>query len=381
MTDAMPDAETTRRRLEQWLADNVPGWRDVRVAPVELQHGSGWSADIFFIDVSYRDDSQIEPRQRSLVVRRQGETFDLVLGGDLHFQSQVMAALTAEGSLPVPEYIGMESSPDLLGAPFLIMERVHGQAATQNPNYNLEGWLVELTPEQRFEAWRNALAVVARLHKLDWRRGFEFLDRPERGEPGLEQYVAYLQEWYHWAARGRDIPIVKAALDYVVDNRPQDTATSVLWGDPTPFNTLFNPDGTVAAMIDWELAALGPGEIDLGWWLYFDELFSDGFGIDRLPGLPTRDQVIDLYQEAAGRQVGNMDYYEIVAGLRMGIVAIRQFDRQVHLGNIPAHNRSLTDNQMTAYLARRLGMPVPELGEDFAAFVSNMTPVYNKGDD
>jgi len=30
---------------------------------------------------------------------------------------------------------------------------------------------------------------------------------------------------------------------------------------------------------------------------------------------------------------------------------------------------------MTSYLAERLGMPLPELGADFRAFMRNLTPV------
>src|SRR3546814_15961891 len=78
------------------------------------------------------------------------------------------------------------------------------------------------------------------------------------------------------------MPITDAALAYVLDNRPSEAGVSVLWGDPTPSNTMFRPDGTVAALIDWELAALGPPEIDLAWWLYFDELFIITFGVKRL---------------------------------------------------------------------------------------------------
>src|SRR3546814_20575191 len=82
--------------------------------------------------------------------------------------------------------------------------------------------------------------------------------------------------------------LVRSALVYCLDNRPSEACVSVLWGDPTPSNTMFRPDGTVAALIDWELAALGPPEIDLAWWLYFDELFSITFGVKRLEGLPDR---------------------------------------------------------------------------------------------
>src|SRR5690606_37165448 len=151
----------------KWLEDNIAGWHDVALAPVELQHGSGWSADIFFIDVSYRDDRG--PQERGLVVRRQGDSFDLVLGGDLEFQSKMLAALTRVGHLPVPQYVGIEPSSELLGAAFLIMERVPGRADTQKPNYIHEGWLIELHLGQRFDVWRDGIRAFDDLHKLDSR--------------------------------------------------------------------------------------------------------------------------------------------------------------------------------------------------------------------
>src|SRR3546814_18521991 len=91
---------------------------DVAVAPIDVQHGSGWSAEIIFVDVSYKDASG--PQNRTLVVRRQQlGSFELVLGGDLLLQSQMMAALDARGDFPGPAWIGMEQDPSILGAPFL----------------------------------------------------------------------------------------------------------------------------------------------------------------------------------------------------------------------------------------------------------------------
>src|SRR3546814_19957051 len=82
----------------------------------------------------------------------------------------------------------------ILGAPFLVMGKVDGRAATQKPNYNVEGWLVDLSPEERGDVWRNAIHAFAKLHRIEWRDGFEFLNQPERGEPGLEQYLNYMEE-------------------------------------------------------------------------------------------------------------------------------------------------------------------------------------------
>jgi aminoglycoside phosphotransferase (APT) family kinase protein len=360
-------------RLSAWLSAKKPDWRNLTVAPIDVQVGSGFSAEIFFVDVTYTDaDGRNE---RTLVVRRQPQTYEVVFGSDLRIQADMMAALDARGDVLVPAWIGLEEDPSILGAPFLVMGRVEGQAATQRPNYNLEGWLVEFTPAERKRAWANAIQAFAKIHAIDWEDGFRFLDRPDRGKPGLEQYLGYLVEWHKVAGQGRTMPIVDAALDYVLKHRPDDADCCVLWGDPTPSNTMWRPDGSVAALIDWELAALGPPELDLAWWLYFDDLFSRRFGVTRLEGLPTRDETIALYETASGRKLRHLDYYDIVAALRMALVAVGAFNRLVGQGVLPARNESLNGNLMTLYLAERLGLPLPHLGADFREFMSHLTPV------
>lgn len=360
-------------RLTVWLAKAKPDWRELRLAPMNVQLGSGFSAEIFFVDVNYVDANSAQ--HRTLVVRRQPQTFEVVFGSDLTLQANMMAALDARGDVPVPAWVGLEMDPAVLGAPFLVMGKVEGHAATQRPNYNLEGWLADYTPDERRHAFTTAFEALAKLHAIDWRDGFRFLDRPHWGEPGLDQYIGYLVEWHSKTAVGRAKPILDAGMAYVLANRPADADISVLWGDPTPSNVMWNPDGSVGALIDWELAAMGPPELDLAWWLYFDDLFSRRFGVTRLEGLPTREESVALYEKASGRTLRHMDYYDIVAALRMALVAAGAFERQVALGNIPASNSSLDNNLMTLYLAERLNLPLPELGEDFRAFMRNLTPV------
>ena len=372
------DAQTVHDRLTAWLTQTKPDWQGLTVAPMDVVLGSGFSAEIFFVDVEYDEDGTHV--QRTLVVRRQPKTFEVVFESDLTLQANMMAALAARGDLPVPAWVGKEDDAAILGAPFLVMGRVDGQAATQRPNYNVEGWLVERTPAERMAHFRNALVALAKLHEIDWRDGFQFLDRPDRGAPGLDQYLGYLVEWHAARGQGRKLPILDAAMRWVLENRPTQTDTCVLWGDPTPANVMWRPDGSVAALIDWELAALGPRELDLAWWLYFDDLFSRRFGVTRLEGLPTRDETVAIYEEAAGRKLGNLDYYDIVVAVRMGLVAVGAFDRQLSLGNILPSNTSADNNLMTQYIAEKLRLPLPELGADFRDFMRNMTPVKEADD-
>ncbi len=375
MTVLTPDMVTTN--LREWLRDHGAGWRNVEVKPIEVALGSGFSAEIFFVDVEY--DTDAGHQAQSLVVRRQPQNFEVVLGSSLTLQGQMMAALDKWGGAPVPPWIGMELSPDVLGMPFLVMGKVSGHSATQRPNYNQVGWVADMTPAQRFQSWKNGIEAFAQLSKLDWQKdGFGFLANAEWGAPGVDQYVGHLLAWYEGCAKGRDLPYVDAAVEYMKKNKPSNVPVNVLWGDATPSNVMFDAQGNVAALIDWELAALGPSELDLAWWLYFDDLFSRRFGVQRLEGLPTRDESIAIWEAAAGRKAEHLEYHDIVVALRMALVVVGAYDRQVGIGNIPTENKSLNANLMTLYLAERLGMELPELGPDFYAFMKNLTPVEEK---
>ena len=366
------DQATTLKRLQTWLAEQIPGASELTVKPVNVQLGAGASAEIFFIAVEYKTAEGLVSKE--LVVRRQAETYKLILGNDLILQSRMMAAMNQHSDVPVPLVIGMEVDDVLLGAPFMVMSRIKGEIAKMSPNYNVEGWLTEFTPQQRLQTWTQAIEAFASVHRLDWRDGFSFLDNSHRGEPGLDQYLHWLEEWYRWAANGRAQPIADKGLEYLLHNRPHNAACNLLWGDPHPSNVMFNPDGSIAALIDWEMAALGPGELDLAWWLYFDELFSTHFGVKRLEGLPDRAATIAIYEKAMGRPVENMAYYDIIVALKMTIITLRTADRHIGLGNIRPDNKSVFYNFQTQHLAKLLGLEFPELGPEFYQFMEFALP-------
>src|SRR3546814_641343 len=123
-----------------------------------------------------------------------------------------------------------------------------------------------------------------------------------------------------------------AALDYILQNKPAQAPVNVLWGDATSSNVMFDDEGKVKALIDWELATLGPAELALAWWLYFDDLFSRRFGVQRLDGLPTREESIARWEAAVGRKAETTDYSDIEVRLRRAVVAVAAFDRTVSVG-------------------------------------------------
>ena len=367
LTHSGPEQE----RLALWLAERRPGAQHVRITDVGAPAGGGASAETVLLDIGYTEGGR-EQSER-LVLRRQLLGSDLFLNSDLSWQAQAMEAMARHPHVPVPALVGVEYDPAVLGAPFLVMQRVAGRIVPQKPNYNVSGWVADLSPAERRQLWTHAIEMIARIHQVPWREGFAFLDQPARGEPGLDQYLAFVAEWYAWAAQGRVQPVADAALDYLLRNRPAGTTVSVLWGDAIPANMLFAPDLSVSAVIDWEMVALGPGEMDLGWWLFFDHLYSEAMGVPRLEGIPGRAELLAIYETAAGRPVRDIDYFEILGTLRLAIVATRQYDRQVRLGAIPSSSRAYLDNPITAMLARKLGLPEPQVGQDYLDLLAAST--------
>jgi aminoglycoside phosphotransferase (APT) family kinase protein len=357
------DQETTRQRLEQWLADKLPAVSGVSLSELRAPGGAGFSAEMYFTTARYR--SADGDQEKNLVFRRQISGHDLLLDANLEHQWKVMKAFREHTDIAVPPLVGIELDPDLLGAPFLVMEQVPGRVVPQNPNYNLSGWVADLPLDKRFEVWQRGIENMADIHKVDWRDGFTFLHDPELGQPGLDQFLTWIEKWLTWAEAGRSWSVLDDAMAYLKENRPENPAVNVLWGDPIPANTLYNDDLTVAATIDWEMATLGPGEVDLAWWLFFDDLFSTGFGVERLEGLPTREEAIAIYEARLGRPVQDMHYFDVVSTLRMAIVSARQVDRQIAMGNIPAENRAHMNNPTAGQLARLIGVEPPPVGQDF----------------
>ena len=354
--------------IERWLLAVLENCADLSIEQVAVPDGGGYSAETTLIDVRCVEDGK--PRRRELVLRRQIEGSDLFLNSDLGWQWNVMKAMAGRDGVPVPVLVALERDRSLLGAPFYVMERMPGRTVPQRPNYNLSGWLADLAPHDRARVWRNNVEAIARVHHVNWRDGFEFLSRDGQDAPGLDQYLRHVEDWHRWAAAGRELPVLDAAVDWLRRNRPADSPVSVLWGDPIPANTLFAENLDVAGLIDWEMAALGPGEIDLAWFLMFDDFFSVGMNVPRLSGLPAREEIIAIYEAEAGHPVRELDYYEMLAITRLAIIMVRGFDRQVGLGNITSRSKALTHNPTMAMLAHRLGLPVPEVGADFAELVA-----------
>jgi aminoglycoside phosphotransferase (APT) family kinase protein len=346
-------------RLVSCLAARL-GATDVEVRDLRVPQ-EGRSGSMISFSAAWQADGGEHERK---LIARFPANFELFLEYDLTLEWLVMDALVAT-AVPVPPLLFHEPDPAVLGRPFYVMGHVDGRVPQMAPSYHVAGFLAEeLDEPQRAEAWFNGLAALAELHALDHRRGFGFLRRPNRGTRGFDQYLDWVRDWYGWMRGGRAYPIVDAALDYLFTNKPYDAPECVLWGDARIGNVIFDDVNTVAALLDWEMAALGPGEVDLAWWVVMDGLLSEGLELRRLAGLPSRSESIAFYERARGRSVEHIDYYEVFAALRFALVLIRAAERYRAVGLVAADTTFGSNSPPMRLLAQQLGLAVPELSPD-----------------
>jgi aminoglycoside phosphotransferase (APT) family kinase protein len=327
----------------------------------------GFSAHTLLVKIAILD---LGPgHEHEWVIRLERSGREIFLDTDIARQGQMMRALGERG-IPVPQILAVEPDRTLLGGQFLVMDRIVGHSLPQHPSYQVAGLLHDLAPERRYSMWKEAIATIGRINAIDWTKGFEFLNKTRYGTPGLEQYLAWLSAWKTEATGGKPHRVIDAAMAYLSAKTPATKHVDVLWGDSNPGNFLFDADGHVLAAHDFEASALGPGEIDLGWWFFLDELLS--LGVPRLQGLPERAAQIAIYEAAIGRAVADVDYYELLAGVRICLVVVRSAQLLISEGRLSPASLAGSKNPIVDLLAAKLGMESRSSIEDYMEFVAVM---------
>jgi aminoglycoside phosphotransferase (APT) family kinase protein len=369
------DLNLTRRRLEEWLPPRLARTSraplsEVRVTGMEAPPG-GQSSDTLLFEVEYLEDGSF--RTERLVLRKQPTSNQLFRHPDVLREARVLRAFTASGRVPVPTVRWHEADASVLGAPFFIMTYVEGHVPIGRPSLHSAGWLPQLAPPIRRRVWSEGIATLVAIHRTDWRRTHAFLVA-EDTQPSLAARLRWMLEWYEWSVRGRSFPITDAAVDYLVAEASRvDQGDPVLvWGDARPGNMIYDDAANVVAAIDWEIATVGPAGIDLGHWLIHDEFSTDAAGVSRLAGVPSRKETLAMYERLSGRVVHRIEYFEVLQALLFAITLVRAADIRVERGQASPATRLGQANPITQLLARRLGLSVPELSEDY--FAHRMTP-------
>jgi aminoglycoside phosphotransferase (APT) family kinase protein len=217
---------------------------------------------------------------------------------------RLLSALHPLG-FPVPQPLALCDDPEVLGAIFYVMEMARGR-----PYAN--GALPDFDPATRRSMYEQLVDTLADLHAIDP----EAAELSDFGKAGnyFERQVA------RWTRQYRDsetdyLPEMERLIAFLPETLPEQSRTSIVHGDYRIDNVVFDGDGTLTAVLDWELATLGDPLADFSYLAMQWAMPADGAaglaGLDLAElGIPKLEEIVQRYSERSGVPVaGQLDWY------------------------------------------------------------------------
>jgi aminoglycoside phosphotransferase (APT) family kinase protein len=313
---AARDLDVVRQGFTRWLHARRPDGPAPDVAPIG-QPSTGLSSETLLLEIDWTGGppSDGATGHESLVARLPPLGDGLFPLYDFDAQGHVQRVVAGAG-LPAVVPLAVELDDSWVGAPFLLMPRVEGRVVRADKPFLRTGWLAEASADDQARLHAGFLELLAGIHRIDVSSGrcdflpggaFRIAKATLAGE--VDRWDRYLA----WAAED-DVPAVFAdAVTWCRRRLPDDEPpASLLWGDVQLGNVLVADDMTIAAVLDFEMASIGPAELDLAWFLVLHRMTVDRCGGD-LPGFPDAAATVDAYQERLGRAVTDLRWFEVFA--------------------------------------------------------------------
>jgi aminoglycoside phosphotransferase (APT) family kinase protein len=217
---------------------------------------------------------------------------------------RLLSALYPLG-FPVPEPFALCDDAAVIGAIFYVMDVAKGRSYAN-------GALPDFDAPTRRRMYNQLVDTLAELHSIDPAKA----DLADFGKSGnyFERQVA------RWTRQYRDsqtdyIPEMERLIAFLPETVPEQSRTSIVHGDYRIDNVIYDGDGTLTAVLDWELATLGDPLADFSYLAMQWAMPADGTaglaGLDlKSLGIPTLEEVVARYSERSGVPVaGKLDWY------------------------------------------------------------------------
>ncbi|MDO7843166.1 phosphotransferase family protein [Sphingomonas immobilis] len=294
---------------------------------------AAWLNDAGIADGPVRDVRALVGGTQNLILRFTAGDRNLVLRRPppdrassektIRREAIVLAAL-AETDLPHPRLRGLCEDAEILGGTFLVTDEVDGFNATSEMperagsdpafRYGMGIALAEgLAALASVPVDRGAIATLGSTDG--------FVERQvDRWASQLAGY-ADLAGWPGPEALGP----VTAIGDWLRANLPEDRHAGLMHGDYHIANVLFRRDtGGLAAILDWELAALGDPLLDLARLVtVWPNARNEGLlslKVEPWDAFPPVEALIERYAAITGRSMAALPWFEALACYKFGII-------------------------------------------------------------
>ena len=222
----------------------------------------------------------------------------------------------------VPDTLHYSDDESIIGSEFYVMRKVEGQLIKETlpPSWNFTA-----ADSRRFctRFWEKLIE----LHQVDYlKAGLGDFGKPEGY---AERQVTGWNRRFERVITP-DVDNFSGVRQWLASNIPPESGRhSVLHGDYRIDNVILdnNDPHNILAVLDWEICALGDPLMDLGsslaYWMQADdpvELRGLVMQPSAAPGMLTRQEILDLYQEKTGLETSDFTFYLVYGYWRVAVI-------------------------------------------------------------
>lgn len=296
----------TPERILDYLKSRMPEARAISLENIR-RIAVGWSHETWLFDLRYRQRG--EQRREGICLRRDPGNALLRDLSSLEEQFRVLKCLE-QTALATPRAFWFEADPAILGAPFLVMEKVPGECPSP---WGRQGRAYYAAAAGRGVLPESFTRTLATLHTLDWRAaGLEFLGVPDPGTHFATREIAKWRALIEMSERPAE-PILTDLICWLESNAPSTDRVTLVHGAYRTGNLLIDND-RISAVLDWELQVLGDPMYDVAYVL--SDLNREGTPL--LSNLVDSERFFRDYEAATGWTIdtGICKYYDILYAMR-----------------------------------------------------------------
>ncbi|MGC2527102.1 MAG: phosphotransferase family protein [Candidatus Acidiferrum sp.] len=313
-----PGEELDLAKLEPYLRlqfPNVPGMLDVR------QYPSGHS------NLTY----SLRFGAKEFVLRRPPFGSKVKSAHDMSREFRVLSKLHAVYD-PAPEVLHYCDDPSVIGAPFYLMQPIHGVILRRDPPPGLD-----FSSETARRLSGSFVENLVCLHRVDYlAAGLSDLGKPQGY---LERQVSGWTERYY-GSKTHDYPEVEKICAWMQQHMPATNAISLVHNDYKYDNVVLDATDItkIVGVLDWEMCTIGDPLTDLGtalaYWVDATdtvELQQNRWGPTTFPGSFTREEFVRYYAQKTGCDASQITFYLVFSRFKLAVI-VQQIYFRYHQG-------------------------------------------------
>jgi len=247
-------------------------------------------------------------------------------GHDMEREHRVLSRLWREFPL-APRAYHYCADADIMGKPFFVMERRHGNVVRRS-------WPDSLVndPGSQRKVAGSLVDALADLHAVDP----VSVDLSTLGRPDgfVERQIAgWTRRWH--AAATRPVPDMDVVSRILGRSLRTSQRVAILHNDYKLDNTMVRGDGSLVAVFDWDMATLGDPLVDVGtllaYWAQPGDPTFRVFGANAVAigDVMPKDVVRERYALRSGLDLEHIGFYESLALFRIAVIIEQIYARFV----------------------------------------------------